>query len=155
MLKRENDVMAPPDMCQTPFEHETLMPIDYVRDDRRRRIRLLARDPITVEDGFAVLARQVADGAWHYGMLVDVRLATLQIGDNPAFLARVQELEVDHGPHGPVAVVTRKPANIAAAKGYAMQSAPTASLEVDVFWDMDDAERWLDGYDIRQRPPAR
>jgi hypothetical protein len=45
-----------------------------------------------------------------------------------------------------VAVVTRKPGNIAAAKAYSIQSAITPSMEVDVFWDLDDAERWLDGY---------
>jgi hypothetical protein len=129
------------------------MPLDYTRDDSRRRIRLLARDPVTVEDVFAMLARQVADSAWDYGVLVDVRLATLHIGDNPTFLARVQELEADHGPHGPVAVVTRKPTNIAAARGYAMQSTPAP--EVDVFWDVDDADRWLDDHDIRNRPRDR
>jgi len=122
------------------------MPFDYTRDDARRRIRLRAIDPIIVSEVLAVLARQVAEQAWHYGMLVDARLATLRIADNPTYLARVQELETEHGPHGPVAVVTTKPANIAAAKAYAIQSAPTSSMEVDVFWDLDDAERWLDGY---------
>jgi len=122
------------------------MPFDYTRDDDRRRIRLFARDPISVSDVQAVLARQVADRAWRYGLLIDVRLATLRVNDNPTFLALVQQLEALHGPHGPVAVVTRKPANIAAAKAYAMQSAPTPAMEVDVFWDSDDAERWLDGY---------
>jgi hypothetical protein len=50
------------------------MPIQYLLDDTKRRIRLVLADPITVAELLASVERQLADGAWSYGTLVDARI---------------------------------------------------------------------------------
>jgi hypothetical protein len=59
-----------------------------------------------------------------------------------AFVAGVRELIVAHGPRGPVAVVAREGGAISSAQMYNIFGGKTESIEV--FWDLDDAEQWLD-----------
>jgi hypothetical protein len=40
------------------------MPTQYERDDRRRLITVVVTNPYTVEDLFAVIDRQFAEGTW-------------------------------------------------------------------------------------------
>jgi hypothetical protein len=47
------------------------MPIEYQRDDVKRRINVTATEPVTSEDLIELTNRQAAEGAWAYGMLYD------------------------------------------------------------------------------------
>jgi hypothetical protein len=123
------------------------MPFTYQRDDTRRIIRLTATEPVSLLDVTTMLDRQLADDAWQYGMLVDSRRAILSPAEGRALLEHVRQLAVQHGPHGPVALVTREGGG--GAQAYAVRSAQVA-LPVDVFWDVDEAERWLGGQLQRQ-----
>jgi hypothetical protein len=120
------------------------MPIRYERDDTRRRIRVTLADPLTVADLLASVERQYAEGAWPYGVLVDARTpcGAPQPGDMRAFVSGVRELVDAHGPRGPIALVAREAGAISSAQLYNVFGGKTESIEV--FWDLDDAHRWLD-----------
>ena len=121
------------------------MPVDYTKDDARRRIRIVGRDPISVADLIAHLDRQAADGAWGYSLLYDARgLATPPApADLPQVVVHVQEISARHGARGPVAIVTRETATVAVGQIYSMLG-ERAGFRAEVFWDMAEAERWLD-----------
>ena len=87
-----------------------------------------------------MLDRQLADGAWPYGTLVDSRRAALSPADSRALLEHVRKLAAQHGPHGPVALVTRE--SVGSAQSYAFRSAQWG-FTFEVFWDVDEAELWL------------
>jgi hypothetical protein len=112
------------------------------RDDTRRRIRWTATAPVTLHDVLAQLDQQIAEGAWHYGVVVDLRMGILSPADRDALLETMRTLSKTHGPHGPVALVTRQPAGVANAQIFAMRS--MAPHSVEVFWDIEEANRWLD-----------
>jgi hypothetical protein len=120
------------------------MPVHYVQDDARRQIRITVTEPTTVVDLIGSVERQLADGAWRYGSLVDARapLVPPAPGVMQAFAVRVAELAAAHGPRGPIAVVARDPRTISAAQRLAFSAGRVESIEV--FWDLDDAQRWLD-----------
>jgi hypothetical protein len=120
------------------------MPIQYVRDDIARRIRLTVTDPIAVVDLIASVERQLAEATWHYGLLVDMRSqsAAAGPGDIRAFSARVGELVATHGARGPIAVIARDASPIAGAELHLIYGGKRESVEV--FWDLDDGQRWLD-----------
>jgi hypothetical protein len=122
----------------------TSMPLKYLRDDTRRRIRITLTDPVSVADLIASVERQFADGDWSYGLLVDGRglLDTAKPTDVREFVSRVRELIAAHGPRGPVAFVARKSGVIAAAQLSNFLGGKAAFVEV--FWDVDDALQWLD-----------
>lgn len=121
------------------------MPIDYLRDDPRRRIRVTASDPLTVVEGLALVDRQVADGAWTYGMLYDATLLSdpLSMKDVTSILAHIRTLVEMHGRRGPIAIVSRAARVVGKSQAYANLGAQTG-LDIEVFWDTDEAERWLD-----------
>jgi hypothetical protein len=112
------------------------------RDDIRCRIGWRATNPLTLHDVMAQLDRQLAEGAWRYGIVVDLRMSILAEADRDALLARMLALSETHGPNGPVALVTNRPADVANAQVFALRSKATSSIEV--FWDIDEANRWLD-----------
>ena len=120
------------------------MPLEYVRDDTRRRIRITLTDPVAVADLVASVERQLADRAWSYGLLVDGRGLSdrAKPTDVREFVSRVREQTAAHGPRGPVAFVARKSEVIGAAQIYNFLGGKTEFVEV--FWDIDDAQRWLD-----------
>jgi hypothetical protein len=120
------------------------MPVQYLLDDAKRRIRLNLTDPITVADLLASVERQLADGAWSYGTLVDARIPfpAARSSDMRSFVAGVRELIAAHGPRGPVAVVANESGPISSAQMYAFFGGKTESIEV--FWHLDDAQQWLD-----------
>ena len=53
----------------------------------------------------------------------------------------VRELIAAHGPRGPVAVVVRESSPISSAQ---MDVFGHKTECIDVFWDVDDAQQWLD-----------
>jgi hypothetical protein len=133
------------------------MPIHYARDDVRRRIRITLTGPLTLADLIASVERQLAEGNWLDGLLVDAR-ATFPApppSDMRLFASHVLKLIATHGPRGPIAVVARDGSAIASAQLYLFFGGKTESLEV--FWDLDHAQQWLDEQMTRQArgtPPS-
>jgi hypothetical protein len=124
------------------------MPVQYVRDDAKRRITLTVSDPLTVEERIAAVERQLADGAWGYGLIIDARSMasfTPQLAEMRAAASRLAELVAAHGPRGPVALVSRQSSVIGASAMHNSLGVKTPG--VLVFWDMDDAQRFLDRLD--------
>ena len=122
------------------------MPYQYVRDDPRRRIRIRFRDPLTTEELVETADRQVAEGVWSYSVLVDARGLSSKpdIGRIRTFLSHVKQLVTQHGPRGPLAIVVRESGGIAGAQIYKTLGGTNAEPELTTFWDVDEAERWLD-----------
>ena len=119
------------------------MPMYQQRDDNRRLLRWTATSPVTLAEVVARFEGLIADDLWHYGLVVDLRAAILRDSDPDTLLLRVRELAAQHGPHGPMALVTKQLTDVAAAQVYAMEST-RAGLCVEVFWDIDDASRWVE-----------
>jgi hypothetical protein len=120
------------------------MPVQYLLDDTQRRIRLVLSDPITVAELLGSVERQLADGAWSYGTLVDARIPfpAPRSSDMESFVSGVRELIAAHGPRGPVAVVARESGPISSAQMFLFFGGKTDAIEV--FWDLEDARQWLD-----------
>jgi hypothetical protein len=121
------------------------MPFQYLRDDTGRRIRLTPTDPVTASEMIEVVDRQLADGAWGYGTIVDARRISSPTASHDllAFMEHFRELVAVHGPRGPLVVVTRTSGVIGTTQRYALLGG-TAGREFDVFWDVTDAENWLE-----------
>ena len=121
------------------------MPFQYARDDAKHRLRVTISDPLTVDDLISSVDHQLADGTWLYGLLVDAR-GVLAFAPKPSdlqpFLSRVRDLVAAHGPRGPVALVSKQSVVISGGHMYNVFGGKTESLEM--FWDMDDARRFLD-----------
>jgi hypothetical protein len=120
------------------------MSIHYVRDDLRRRINITLTSPVTVAELFESLARQFADNTWRYGVLADARLMSraLEVDEIRVLVSRVRAFVAAHGPRGPVAFVARQSQVISAGQLYRLLGGEPDSLEV--FWDLPEAQRWLD-----------
>jgi hypothetical protein len=117
---------------------------DYVRDDGRRRIRITAKEPLRAEDFAAVMTRQAAEDTWAFGVLYDMRAiggATTR-PDARATAELAKRFIAEHGPRGRVAVVTRDARMVGIAQAYADDGAKSG-MEVQVFWDLAEAENWL------------
>lgn len=136
------------------------MPVSYQVDLTHRRIRITVRDAVTVAQLQATVDRQLADDMWTFGVLVDLRLINrpTSLEDLHTFAAHVRQLVDVNGPRGPVAIVATNAAALGAAHIYAHFSGRADRL-VDVFWSLEEAEQWLDGFEARSagddvRPPA-
>lgn len=116
------------------------MPCDYHRDDDRSVVWIRTTEPIVVLDVTRMLDRQLAEGIWHFEALVDARRAILSRSDGNELLEHVRRLATQYGPPGPVALVTRQ--GLGPAQIFAIHS-EQAGLGFEVFWDVDEAERWL------------
>jgi len=130
------------------------MPVQYARDDAKRRLTLTVSDPLTLEERIAAVERQLADGAWRYGLIIDARTMasfTPQVTDMQAAASRLAELVAAHGPRGPVALVSRQPAVIGASAMHNSLGVKTPGIQV--FWDLDDAQTFLDGLDAEMPSP--
>jgi hypothetical protein len=121
------------------------MPVQYVRDDAKRRITLTVSDPLTVEERITAVEHQLADGAWGYGLIIDARSMasfTPKLTEMQAAASRLAELVAVHGPRGPVALVSRQSSVIGASAMHNSLGVKTPGVQV--FWDMDDAQKFLD-----------
>jgi hypothetical protein len=120
------------------------MPLDYKRDDANRRVRLTVTEPFNLADLIAAVERQLGDGAWRYGVLIDARapLSVSPTRDIQSYAARVSELVAAHGPRGPIAVISRDSKMIGGVKKYSLFVGKNETLEL--FWDLDDGQKWLD-----------
>jgi hypothetical protein len=107
-------------------------------------VRLTLTDPLTVAELLASVDRQLADGAWPYGVLLDAR-ATFRTPHPMAmrsFVFGVRERLAAHGPRGPIAIVAQASRAITGAKMNVLFGRQMRSI--DVFRDIDDAQQWLD-----------
>jgi hypothetical protein len=116
------------------------MPIRYERDDARRRVAVTVEGPFAVADFLAVMERQRDDGAWTYGMLSDLRGMTGEpaIDDLRQFMSEAARTTQ---PRGPLAIVATDPVIYGRACTYATLA--RATLTVEVFRNLDEAEAWL------------
>ena len=117
---------------------------DYVRDDAKRRIRVTVHERLSSEELIGIVDRQAEEGTWGFGTLYDMR--SLQDAapktDLATVWARVQTHIAEHGTRGPVALVTRAFGIVGAGQMYATETL-SRGFNVQVFWDLDDAEQWL------------
>jgi hypothetical protein len=118
------------------------MPIDYAADEQQRVIRLTVRNPLGLGDVTGALDRQIAEGQWTWGTLVDARLTALGPSEAGALFKAVRELVAMHGPVGPIALVTRNPEFVGSVQVFAFRS-NEINLSVEVFWDIAEASEWL------------
>lgn len=133
------------------------MPIDYLQDDARRRVRLEARGPISLEETLAVAERQAAGGAWDYAVLYDARGRegpTLTPGDLRVIVERVQLLSATHGALGPMAVIAKDITGFGIARMYALLG-ESLQRTIAVFTDLPAAEAWLADMGGAPRAKAR
>jgi hypothetical protein len=120
------------------------VPLQLDRDDLNRRLKMTITTSITALELIAATERQLAEGAWHYGMLVDARAMSVAPAQTEVrlFVSHVGGLVAAHGPRGPIAFVARHSAAIGSVQVYMFLGGKTDSLEV--FWDMPEAKEWLD-----------
>jgi hypothetical protein len=118
--------------------------VTYARDDERRRIRVSLSGYVTLPELIAIVDRQASEGTWMYGILYDTQSMDEPppLDDMQAVLAHVRQLADEHGPRGPVAIVARSADTVASALMYAHRAGD--DLKLEVFWDTEDAELWLD-----------
>ena len=119
------------------------MAIFYARDDDRRLITVMADGPFDVDGILGTLDRQATEGTWQYARLYDDRRVTVPPTSEQtrSLLDAVRRRIREHGPRGPVAIVTDQPANYGMVRMY-MTLADEEQF-VAVFRESSDAERWL------------
>jgi hypothetical protein len=116
----------------------------YEIDRARKRIHVRAHTALDRASLVAIIDRQLQDNAWSFGVLYDVRhvVGATSAADTRAVSAHALACVERHGPRGPVAIVTRSAEMVGAGQMYALVNAE--AMQVEVFWDVDDADRWLD-----------
>jgi hypothetical protein len=119
------------------------MPVEFLRDDERRRVRVTLLGAVSIDAMKAILDRQIIEGAWTYGLFYDVRSLTAlpSAADAHEGLEHLRKTVESRGPRGPVALVARDAGAIGFAQRYGMRAGTL--LQMEVFWDVDEAERWL------------
>jgi hypothetical protein len=123
------------------------MPYDVEIDHQHRRVNVIARDPVSLDQVCELLARQATDGVWSYATLHDARLVTWvpTADDVRQMLARAEAISLEHGPRGPVAFVAKHDAVYGMARMYSILAENIPS-EWTVFRDDAEARRWLDAH---------
>jgi hypothetical protein len=119
------------------------MPTQYERDDRRRLITVVVTDPYTVEDLFAVIDRQFAEGTWPYAMLYDARAVDSIVGPSDTPRLADHAARVGHGhARGPVGLwVSATSRQFQSGSAYA--AAARASTAVEVLLTDTQKNDWL------------
>jgi hypothetical protein len=126
------------------------MAVTYQRDDARRRIVVTIVGTISSVDIVEIINRQLSEGAWQYAILYDSRLDASQmpIAEVRAIIDYVARCISQHGPRGPVAIVTPHAANCGMSRMYS-SLVERVNLTVDVFREMEEAEEWLAAQPLR------
>jgi hypothetical protein len=122
------------------------MPFDFSVDHGRRRVKIIARDPLSVDDVLAVLDRQAAQG-WTYTVLHDASETQWvpNAGEVVRILGYIRTISRRLGkPRGPVAFIASNEALFGMARMYSRLGADDHVLKVQVFTDSAKAETWLD-----------
>lgn len=122
--------------------NETTAPFTYACDAPRRTIRVVARRRLTVDEVVGIIDRQCDEGRWSFGILYDLRRVDEALSKEDAMRVaeHARNAGLVHGPRGPVALVARTEM-VAARQIYAIRT--KRSMQVEVFWDVDEAEAWL------------
>jgi hypothetical protein len=115
------------------------MPVRYDVDHDARRVTIVLTPPVETAEIVALLERRAADGAWPYAVLYDMRALPQDRSRISTLLETARGLTAIHGPSGPVAIVASAPA-IGEAQAYSI----LGRSGIEVFWDRDEATRWLD-----------
>jgi hypothetical protein len=120
------------------------MPVTYSVDVTRRLIRFTLSGTVTPDEMVAALDRAVNEaGAGRFLVLSDHRALT-----TPATTAQLQDLVGrltryrEHVGGSRCAIVTAQPASFGMMRMFSVL-AEAVPVEVDVFSDVADAERWL------------
>jgi hypothetical protein len=121
------------------------VPIQYQRDDVRRRIVISFPGTFEPSDALAAIEQHHAEGVWTYGVLYDLRLLNGSL-PNVAHLRTHMEMDVqrpggESRPRGPVAILTADPTVYSLACTYAALGRSTMAIEV--FRDWAEADAWL------------
>jgi hypothetical protein len=122
------------------------MPFDFSVDHVRRRVNIIASDPLSVDDVLAVLDRQAAQG-WTYAVLHDATGTKWvpSAGEVVRILGYIRTTSRRLGkPRGPVAFVASNEELFGMARMYSRLGADDHLLKVQVFTDRVKAENWLD-----------
>jgi hypothetical protein len=121
------------------------MPIQYERDDVRRRVVITFPGVYHAADAVAAIERHHAEGVWSYGVLYDLRILRGHpaLADLKAHMAQDAQPPSGEGQsRGPVAIVTTDPIVYGSACTYAALGRST-SMTIEVFHDWTEAEGWL------------
>ncbi len=122
------------------------MPLEYEIDRERRRVTIVWHPPVDAAQVVDVVERQAEDGAWNFGVLHDTRANSTNTGASTGPVqTAVERLTRLHGPRGPVAIIAQ-PHTVGIAQAYAIRGARTAAGDIQVFWDREEAEAWLDSH---------
>jgi hypothetical protein len=120
-------------------------PVDqftYTCDAEARIIRVVAQQTLTVDEAISIINRQVTEGRWRFGTLYDLRRVDAAMTKED--ISRVAEyagpIEVTNGPRGPVALV---PSRKLIAPLAAFKIRARSAMQTEVFWDIDEAQKWL------------
>jgi hypothetical protein len=119
------------------------MSISYARDDSRRLVTVTFDGPFSLRETVATLDRQAAEGTWPYARLYDQRRLDPPPSSHEirvvleAVRARIRE----HGPRGPVAILTDQAVVYGTVRQYMLLADDEPS--VALFRDAEEAERWL------------
>ena len=115
---------------------------EYIRDDDRLLVTVLAHRPLTVGELLSVVNRQIDDKAWAYGILYDYRKTSdaMSRQDSAVVSAYVHQQVRLLGPRGPVAFVVASGQVLDIVRSYARDA---QGFEARMFRDIDAAVRWL------------
>jgi hypothetical protein len=121
------------------------VPIDYRRDDARRRIIVAISGPALYDEIAYIVERQAAEGTWSYTMLYDERDATstLTRAETGRLLVLIGQLRAVHGRRGRVALVFDADARHGPGRAFSTLG-DIMGLDTAVFNDPARAEAWLD-----------
>ena len=130
------------------------MPVKYERDDVRLLITVSMEGPFDTPSLVRTLDRQLAEGTWRYARLYDQRGVTLAPTSQQirALLEAVRQRLREHGPRGPVAVLTDQPAHFGMVRMYMTLAEEEPS--VSVFRDPDEVQQWLAERGHGPAPPS-
>jgi hypothetical protein len=114
------------------------------RDDRRRRLTVVATGTVTLEDSIAFQERQAKDGTWSYAILYDGRgrEGLLTTTDVAQLGAHTASLTTRYGRPGPLAILRTDEAGFGVGRMFGIFN--DGRRFVGVFRDLADAEKWLD-----------
>jgi hypothetical protein len=121
------------------------MPIEYMRDDAKKRIFVTTSGELRLKDITGIVDRQAKERTWSYAMLYDTRASTSTptMEEMKRLVLHIGKLTIAHGPRGPVALVANGALLEGVGRAYASLGTLTA-LNVRVFATLVEAERWLE-----------
>jgi hypothetical protein len=117
----------------------------YETDDSRRRVVITIQGAFQADEVLAIMSRQRAEGMWTYGTLYDLRhlAGHPTLADLRRIMSQAASRAQGEQPRGRVALLATEPILYSRLCTYAALGQST-TLKIEVFRDLDEAERWLD-----------